>query len=228
MNQVKKIVNNWKKVFSKLTYWQWIIFLAILTFAVFVRIVHLSGLGFYNDTIVTQYKWAEYVYVNGYGEFWESYSGFFDYLPGGLLYDYAAFSVSQLFGQILPGSAEHDFVFIIKVFNSIFDFFIALIITYTVARIRKISLFSKLLIFACIFASPSLWFISGVWGQFDSLIVLLTLISVILLYKGLYQDNTEITRSLIVWSGIIFGLAVWTKLQALIILPVILIMFLAS
>jgi hypothetical protein len=227
MNRVKKTVKNLIKTFSKLTYWQWIIVVSVFAFAVFVRVFHLSGLGFYYDTIETQYKWAEYVYVNGYGEFWSSYSEFFDYLPGGLLYDYIAFSVSKLFGGIIPGSAENDFVFILKVFNGIFDFLIAFVITYTVGRIRKLTLFSKLLIFSCIFASPSLWFISGVWGQFDSLIVLLTLIAVILLYKGLSNDNIEPARSFIVWSGMIFGLAVWTKLQALIILPVILIMLLA-
>ncbi len=227
MNQVKKTLKSLIKTFSKLTYWQWIIIVSVFAFAVFVRVIHLSGLGFYYDTIETQYKWAEYVYVNGYGEFWKSYSGFFDYLPGGLLYDYLAFSISKLFSGIIPGSAENDFVFIVKVFNGIFDFLIAFVITYTVGRIRKLSLFSKLLIFSCIFASPSLWFISGVWGQFDSLIVLLTLVAVILLYKGLSKDNNELTKSFIVWSGVIFGLAVWTKLQALIILPVILIMLLA-
>lgn len=208
--------------------WQVFVIVFLLGLTLYIRISNLFSVGFYYDTVETQYDWAKYAYENGYGNFMRHYNGFFDYLPGGLWYVVFLESIARLFKNIIPGDGEHDFVFVMKFLNNIYDFLIAAIIFFIARRNGNLSPQNSLIISTSVFALPTLWIVSSIWGQFDSLIVLLGLVSILFLHKGLNKKSVPFWKSYVFWSGILFGIAFWTKIQVLIMLPVLLMLLFAN
>ena len=220
----QKIVNTLKS----LNPWQVFVIVFLLGFTLYIRISNLFSVGFYYDTVETEYAWAKYAYENGYGNFMRDYDGFFDYLPGGLWYGVFLESIARFLKNIIPGGGEHDFVFVMKFFNNIYDFLIASIIFLLAWKKGKLSSKTSLILATIVFSLPSLWIVSAIWGQFDSLIVLLGLVSILFLHKGLNQKNVPFWKSYVFCSGILFGIAFWTKIQVLIMLPVFLMLLFAN
>jgi hypothetical protein len=183
--------------------------------------------GFEFDTVETQFNWARNALEMGYGRFWVEYEGFFDYLPGALLLIMSFAFIANFFDTIIPGDNAQAFVTVMKLFNIFADLQIAFVCFYY-AKLNGASKLKALFISTLFFAMPSFWFVSNIWGQFDSFVVLLGLLSIVLMYLGARKSLTQknIFKNLSFWSGVFFALGFWLKPLVLLTLPLILIFYL--
>jgi len=213
------------KFFNSFTWWQLAGIILLFCFAMYFRVDGLYHLGFVFDTVTTQYSWGQAALDLGFGPFWVLYRGFFDYLPGALFFLMSLAAFSKVLDPIIPGGGDYSFVFILKFFNSVADLVFVILIYLLATRKAKLNRGNALLFSAFVFALPSLWFVSSVWGQFDTFVVLFGIGSIILFYKSLSQPKAAFWRSYAFWSGILFGLGFWIKIQIIILLPVLLLLY---
>ena len=144
---------------------------------ILVRLLHLRYLGFEFDTVQTQHTWAKNAFDMGVYDFWRDYTGFFDYLPGSLYLLTVLEAISRLFGNS-PGI----FVATLKLFNVVVDCFLACMVIGVGRRYGKLDTARSYGLGLTTYLVPSLWFVSVVYGQFDSLIVVFGLGAVLLLF----------------------------------------------
>jgi len=197
--------------FSKLTK----ISILLILVGLYFRVYHLFSIGYYFDIIETQYIWGKAASEMGILNFWRDYNGFFDYMPLSVVLEFFIYNLANLFGD-----SQYYFNFFLKLFNLLIDALLSIFIFYlpNLINIKTIETSKRLLISSIVFCIPSIWFISNVWGQNDSLIVLLGLISVSLLFtKPIYKffENNSI------YSGIILAFSFWIKQQAILFIPII-------
>jgi hypothetical protein len=207
--------------------WRLGLALAFLLIAVavgsFIRYVNLFNLGFFFDTVVTQYDWASNALDLGIVGFWRDFPGFFDYLPGALY----LLTVIRWIASFFGGSAE-TFVAILKSVNWGADLFFIGLLVYVGRRYGRYTLAQLLAMAGVIYVLPAIWVVSQVWGQIDTLLVSLMILTVILLYKGL-EDNSvhkAFYKNPVFYSGVVFALALWLKLQAALLIPVFILFYL--
>lgn len=141
--------------------------------------------------------WGNAVFNNGPATFYTS--GWSDYPPGYMYILAAMTGVARLFGlqyNTLP------YAFIIKLPAILCDLAAAFII-YKLAekRLPKKGLY---LITAFIAFNPVMAFISGGWAQIDQVLTVLLLVSMLLMCD-----------KKVVWAGLVFGVAILMKPQAL-------------
>ncbi len=218
---VKNIYDDYKSLpgFYKL------MLLSFILFGVLVRFYNLWHPGFVFDTVETQYTWAKNSFEMGVLNFWANYDGYLDYLPGSIL----LLTFLQFIGSFFGGS-EEVFVALLKLMNWISEVGLFFVIWSLAKKAGNSPKFS-LLLATLSYILPSLWFVSGVWGQMDSLVVLLGFS----VFWFFYNDNSLKTdkpwglkdfifnKSLL--SGIILGVSFWIKLQTILLAPILILLF---
>lgn len=193
----------------------------ILTLAFLARFINYFHLGYVYDLISTQYSWAKNATDNGFIVFWKDYSKDLDYLPGAIYLGMIIQYINKLFGFFSAGGNEYGFVFVLKTFNTLNDFTFAYLLYYIAKKNTNLSNIRLFITPVLSLILPSLWFISSVWGQFDTFPVNLCIITTLLLYRAQANKNTKYGSL----AGIIFGLSLWFKLQSLLILPPLILLF---
>lgn len=234
--KVKQIVVYFLNNFQQLNIYIKVFVILSLVFGTLIRIFNLFNLGFIFDMVTTQYAWGKAGWEMGYFGFWKDYNGFFDYWPVTLLIEIIIYGLSLPFG----GTAQ-NFVTIAKLFNWSVEIIFCMVLFYISIDRDKTS-FSKeeekqapldkcdrAYINACLaYILPSLWFVSGVWGQNDTLVAFLTFSVICLLYKN--RDSIHVADRLPVfykdsmfWTGVFLAFTFWIKQQAILILPVLIV-----
>lgn len=176
-----------------------VLLLALIT-GIFLRVMNVAHHGFYFDTIVTQFTWGRSFSQGGFLDSWVGYKQYLDYPPLNL----AFLSILAYIGQTSVG-----FLTLLKSVYILADLALLGLIWWLLS-LYKVEDWKKLLTLSFVFLYPGFWFVSGVWGQSDTLHAALVLFGFILLY----QKNF--------WSwcagGVVIALALWFKLQVLLVL----------
>jgi hypothetical protein len=194
---------------------------AFFILGLIARFSQYNHLGFYYDLIETQYDWARTLVNDGFFSFWKSYpTGRIDYLPGAMY----VIGAIQYLNTWVFGGGEYGFVALIKIFNTLNDLVFAGIITYLAKKYGNATDKFAAILGTATFLLPSLWFISAVWGQFDTFPINISMIMCVLLYRALSEQNNRF--GLI--SGILFGATIWFKLQAVLLLPAIILLAISA
>ena len=143
--------------------------------------------------------------LDGPGKFYTS--GMFADYPPGYMYVCGALTALARFMNLDYGSA--GYVFLFKIPATVCDLVSAFVI-YKLARRNGISKGFSLALAGVVAFNPALMFISGGWGQIDSILSLLLVLTIWLL-------NSEKKIA----AGAVFGLAILLKPQALMAGPLI-------
>lgn len=200
-----------------------------------VRILGLFNLGLYFDMIYTQYTWGKTAFEMGLFGFWQNYpmSKHFDYPQLSLLYEFLIVSFMFLFGK----TDERSFVGLVKIVNWVVDLLIPISILWLGQKFNPKNRQNIQLSFglaALSYILPSIWFVSGIWGQNDTFVVLITLGSLALLFS---QKNWKLEpvisqrtisnidkiwyKNLAFWSGVLFAFGFWVKQQPVLLVPIL-------
>ena len=188
------------------------------------RFINFFHLGFVYDLVTTQYDWAKNATDNGFISFWRDYKGSLDYLPGAIYIGMAINYVSKFFGLFGIGGDEYGFVFILKVFNTLNDILFAYLLYFIGKKYTRIDGLRLFIPSIISFLLPSLWFISSVWGQFDTFPVNLCIITTLLLYHA--RETSIVTFASV--AGIIYGFCFWFKLQSILLFPPLILFFITT
>lgn len=195
-----------------------IIILFFLLTGTYFRFVNLPYQGFYFDTVYCFYNWGNHSFEEGVGDFWRNYDGLFDYLPGAVYYLLFIRAIAEIFG-----GGEDNFVAVLKLFNFLFEVAFTAICFLLAYKKGKWRFKNALTLASIVYSLPSIWFIGIVWGQIDTLSVTLSLFAALLLYKN--NSSTKIYKNNFFLSGLIMGISIWIKWQAVFILPFIVTFF---
>jgi hypothetical protein len=214
-------LNQIKIDFLQLTKKYQLAIVALVALAFLARLVNYFNLGYIYDLISTQYSWAKSATDNGFVGFWRDYSDNLDYLPGAIYLGMVMQYTNKLFGLLGIGGNEYGFVFILKAFNTINDFVFAYLLYYIGKKYTYLTGIRLFVTPVLSLVLPSLWFISSVWGQFDTFPVNLCIISTLLLYHG--QKAKKLNYGIL--AGLVFGASISFKLQSILIFPPLAIMF---
>jgi hypothetical protein len=178
-----------------------------------IRFKDLFNLGYVFDTITTQYTWATEVVRLDLVTMWRSYTEFLDYPLLNLTFVSLIETVSRFFG-----GGQESFVAGLKLVYWLAD--IALLLTlFKLFKRNGISKIMSYISLGLVYILPGLWFVSGVWGQSDTLHALLVIWSLQLLYSSKLNN--------VIWGGILFGIALQFKLQVLLVLIGIILYYVA-
>jgi hypothetical protein len=201
----------------------------------YVRLVHLGDHGFFFDMVETQYSWGKGVFDNGLVDFWRNYSQHYDYPILSLLYETGLIYLSKLFLFVPWNSPWQSFVVLHKLSN----WFVEIIfITFVLKMGRAIghkSWQNLSVLGALIYILPSFWFVSGVWGQNDSLMGFLSILVLYLLWKkhnftiGSAIHNLKASSAIwndtLFWAGVLWAISIQIKQQPILLLPVVFLFF---
>ena len=150
--------------------------------------------------------WGQDIARNGTANFyWAPGREWYDYPPGYMLFLGGYSWVLNLF-HVDTASVAGIFLYMLPAAAA--DVGLALLLM-RYARRRNLNNAGALVLGGLVFLNPALSFLSGAWGQIDSILTLLVVLSFLSLLKG--------KRIL---SGAVFGLAVMIKWQALMFGPV--------
>jgi len=188
--------------------------ISALLFGTWIRYSNLFHVGFRFDIITTQYTWGKSVAERGFVDFWKNYNDYFDYLPGAVYLDTSVYYISTLFG-----GSEEAFALVLKSLNWIVEIIFVGLVYMLAKRVGKYSTLTSGLLAALAYTLPSYWFISNVWGQIDSVVVVLSIVALLLLLRP-HKTLSPFYTTPSVWSGILFGAALWIKMQPILVLPV--------
>jgi hypothetical protein len=176
--------------------------------------------GFVYDLIETQYEWAKSSVDDGFISFWKNYRlGGIDYLPGAIY----VISILQWLNTVFGNAGEGGFVFLLKLFNAVNDFVFAYFIFLIAKKLGKLTTNTSALLAITTLFLPSLWFISAVWGQFDTFPINLSIAMSYLLYSSFIEKNDK--KAL--YAGGIFAAIIWFKLQGILLVPALFLLFIS-
>lgn len=192
--------------------WRVAIFGLCLGLGTYVRYSNFFHPGFGFDTNIL-YIWTSNAVDMGFIEFWRSYDGFFDYLPGAVMALMPLAWLSRLFD-----GGEELFVTLLKLWNWLFEI-VFLVLLYVIhKKYQVMSTTTALLCLGIVYILPSFWFISALWGQIDTPIVVLGMISFVLLFEKPWTKKQLLQPFLL--SGIFWAVGFWIKMQAILLVPV--------
>jgi hypothetical protein len=197
--------------------WSWqqvvgvLLLITSLVFGSVARYVDLFNLGYYFDTITTQYWWAVAVADMGLINMWQHYVQYLDYPILNLAFVGSIEYIIKIFG-----GGPHEFVAGIKSVYWLAD--LALLATlYKLFKQQGVQDYINYGVLALVYSIPSLWFVSGVWGQSDTMHALLVLWSLQLLYtRKLYSQ---------VLGGVLLAVALQFKLQVLLVVLIMVLLW---
>ena len=157
--------------------------------------------------------WGQDIARNGTRSFyWAAGHDWYDYPPGYMLFLGGYSAVLNLF-RVDTGSVLGIFLYMLPAVAA--DLGLSLLLM-GYARKQRINNSGALILGGLVFLNPALLFLTGAWGQIDSILTLWLTISFLLL---LDRKPGALDRNRIL-SGAVFGLAVMTKWQALMFGPV--------
>jgi hypothetical protein len=198
-----------------------IIFFGLLAFifALFYMYTmqYWDNIGYYLDTIETQYKWGKSMSELGIINFWSGYLQFLDYQFGAVLLDFFAYKISTLFG-----GTELAFVNVMRSLNLIATGLIAYI-SYT-NLVRNNSKLISLTYSLLIFILPVSLFTSITWGQTDMMIVLNTIL--FLIFASRYIQHEKVSKFSSTMLGVTTSALLFIKLQGVVIFPTVILILL--
>ena len=157
--------------------------------------------------------WGQDIARNGTRQFyWASGHDWYDYPPGYMLFLGGYSALLNLF-RVDTGTVLGIFLYMLPAVAA--DLALSLVLM-SFARRQRINNSGALILSGLVFLNPALLFLTGAWGQIDSILTLWLVISFLLLLdrKPGTADRNRIL------SGAVFGLAVMTKWQALMFGPV--------
>ena len=182
----------------------------IIILGAFVMRVALSIIFYGHPTDINCFMaWGNMVVEGGMRNFYTS-GAFTDYPPG---YMYLCGAISW-FCKILGIPYGSDGMALLFKMPSTFADLATAYLLYRLAKERKLGEKGALLIAGIYAFTPSLMFVSGAWGQIDSVLALLIVLVILLL-----QKNKRIL------AGAIYGLAILMKPQALMFGPILAVAF---
>lgn len=152
--------------------------------------------------------WGDRVATNGFKNF---YAGFADYPPGYIYILGLMSKISNILGHgvyTVNGTYDAVHVALIKLPAILADLGSAYLV-YKLAR-KKLRFDASFLVMTFIALNPVLMYVSGGWGQIDQILTVLLVCSILLLL-----DNKPIR------GGIVYGLAILIKPQALMMGPIL-------
>ena len=156
--------------------------------------------------------WGQDVARNGARQFyWAAGHDWYDYPPGYMLFLGGYSAVLNLF-RVDTGTVLGIFLYMLPAIVA--DLCLALLLM-SFARKQGINNSGTLILGGLVFLNPALLFLTGAWGQIDSILTLWLVVSFLLL---LHSKPGTVDRNRIL-SGAVFGLAVMTKWQALMFGP---------
>ena len=184
--------------------------LGIILFGAFLSRVVLSGIFYGHPTDINCFMaWGNMVLEGGMSNFYTS-GAFTDYPPG---YMYICAALAGLC-KLLNISYGSDLMALLFKLPATFADMATAYLLYRLAK-KSGMLERGALILAGIFAfTPTLMFVSGGWGQIDSVLALLIVLVILLLQ----QDKR-------ILAGAVFGLAILLKPQALMFGPILAVAF---
>ncbi|MBR2604806.1 MAG: hypothetical protein IKE11_03845 [Clostridia bacterium] len=157
--------------------------------------------------------WGQDIARNGTRQFyWAAGHDWYDYPPGYMLFLGGYSAVLNLF-RVDTGTVLGIFLYMLPAIAA--DLFLSLLLV-SFARKQRINNAGALILGGLVFLNPALLFLTGAWGQIDSILTLWLVVSFLLL---LDPKPGTVDRNRIL-SGAVFGLAVMTKWQALMFGPV--------
>ena len=226
--------------FRSLNIYLKLFFVASFIIGSWARYQNLFNLGYYFDMVETQFTWGRGAFTDGVFGFWQNYpmAKHYDYPPISLIYEYFVYALAKVFS----GDITQNFVTILKSVNWLFDLILTLFIVAFGNFLRDHKLTSKnslnpqslgWILAGFFYAIPSSWFVSGVWGQNDTLMILITLVCLfILVAQGFFEnwklpflDQIKNSHNLFsnpyFWSGFILAIGFWIKQQPILLLPIL-------
>ena len=231
-DKLKKQLTYLVNSFNSLPFWvKTLVTLSIIIGSGF-RYYNLFNLGYHFDLVYTQYNWGKAGYEMGIINFWKDYTGFFDYSLLSLIFEAIIYAISKPFG-----GSDYAFVVVLKSFNWLVEILFSaylfnLVYKYstdseTTKRIKAFALV------AFSYVTPALWFVTGVWGQNDTLIAFLSAISLEMIYSTSHSYNftkklswapkpvLNILNNKFFWSGVVLAISFWIKQQAILVVPIL-------
>lgn len=182
------------------------LFAAILLFGFILRLVLCLIFKGHDTDMNCFIAWGQSIAKNGTSTFYTAPGHeWYDYPPGYMLFLGGWSAVLNLFGVEVYGSFGR-FLYMLPAIIADFGC-AALLMQFT--REQGGTRGKALLLGGLVYLNPALFFLSGAWGQIDSILTFFLLLSFLLLYKEKR-----------VLSGAVFGFAVCLKWQALMFGPV--------
>lgn len=182
------------------------LFAAILLFGFILRLVLCLIFKGHDTDMNCFIAWGQSIAKNGTSAFYTAAGHeWYDYPPGYMLFLGGWSAVLNLFGVEVYGSFGR-FLYMLPAIMADFGC-AALLMQFT--REQGGTRGKALLLGGLVYLNPALFFLSGAWGQIDSILTFFLLLSFLLLYKEKR-----------VLSGAVFGFAVCLKWQALMFGPV--------
>ena len=158
--------------------------------------------------------WGQDIARNGTRQFyWAAGHDWYDYPPGYMLFLGVYSAILNLF-SVDTGTVLGIFLYMVPAIAA--DLALALLLM-NFARRQRINNSGALILGGLVFLNPALLFLTGAWGQIDSILTLGLVCSFLLLLDR--KPGRAFDRNRIL-SGAVFGLAVMTKWQALMFGPV--------
>ncbi len=186
--------------------------LIIILISAFVFRVALSILFYGHPTDIGCFMaWGNMV-LDGTGKFYTS-GTFADYPPG---YMYVCGALAWIC-RVLGLTYGSDGMALLFKMPSTFADLATIYLLYKIAKHHNLGKKGALLIAGLFAFCPPVMFVSGAWGQIDSLLALL----IVLVFYLLQKDKR-------ILAGAIYGLAILTKPQALMLGPIIAVAYIAS
>ena len=192
------------KTLPSTTYWSGFVFIVVV--GVLLRLI-LCAIYRGHDTDMSCFiAWGQDIAGNGTRQFyWAPGHDWYDYPPGYMLFLGGYSSILNLF-RVDTGSVPGIFLYMLPAIGA--DLGLSLLIM-RFARKQRINNSGALILGGLVFLNPALLFLSGAWGQIDSILTFWLVLSFLLLL-----DRKRVL------SGLVFGIAVMTKWQALMFGPV--------
>lgn len=187
--------------------------LTIILLLAFVLRIVLSIIFYGHPTDLNCFMaWGNMVAQDGTYTFYTS-GAFTDYPPG---YMYICGALSWLCSALGIGYGSNGMALVFKMPATIADL-VSIWLIYRLARKNGVKETLSLALAGLFAFCPALMFVSGAWGQIDSLLALLMLLVMLL-----FQDGKRIL------AGALYGLAILVKPQALMLGPLLAVAFVAE
>ena len=192
------------------TYWGGFIF--IVAVGLLLRLILCALYRGHDSDMGCFIGWGQDIAHNGTSRFyWAAGHDWYDYPPGYMLF-LGGYSVLVNLLRVDTGTVLGIFLYMFPAIVA--DLALALLLM-AFARRQRINNSGALILGGLVFLNPALLFLTGAWGQIDSILTLWLTVSFLLL---LNRRPGAVDRNRIL-SGAVFGLAVMTKWQALMFGP---------
>jgi hypothetical protein len=235
LDTLKKTLSNLYGSYSSLPALAKLVLILSIVVGTGFRYYNLFNLGYHFDTVDTQYNWGKAGFEMGIFGFWKNYVGFFDYSLFSLIFETIIYWISKLFG-----GTDYAFVAVLKSFNWLVEILFSWYVYHIVDKYsgeknpstKKIKAY---MLAALSYLTPALWFVTGVWGQNDTLIAFLSAISLEIVYLPQFKLNLtsrfsnttwlkntfQLLDDNFFWSGVVLAISFWIKQQAVLVVPIL-------